>query len=68
MATRLKKVVVLRPEVGVYTAVVTAGSRLSKGSPTLLPSHLYVMLPFPVAEAKFVKGGGVSFSQTVADT
>ena len=40
MAVRLKNVVVVSAEVGVYTAVVIAGSRLAKGSPNFLDCHL----------------------------
>ena len=67
MATLLKKVVVVSPDVGVYTAVVIGGTKSAKGSPNLLACHLYVIVLAPDADSTFVKGGSVSFSHIVND-
>ena len=59
---------VVSPDVGVYTAVVIEGTKSEKESPYLLACQLYVIVLAPDAEITFVKGGGVSFAQTVVET
>ncbi len=61
IAFLLKKVVVVSPDVGVYTAVVIAGTKSENESQYFLACHLYDKVPSALAETTFVNGGGVSF-------
>ena len=48
--------------------IIFYGFKSAKGSPNLLACQLYVIVLAPEAETTLVNGGGVSFSQTVAET
>ena len=60
---------VVSPDVGVYTAVVTAGIVPTKAVPEVRVSQRYEIAPtVAVAAASLVNAGGVSPAQIVADT